>query len=224
MTARHLTTHLLLSASLLVALAGCATAPTATPSPTDTACASAGSDTEAVAVSAAALCERDGKSWTDSAFTLVMNTPGWRSESPACDDARQNAWWTAWKDAQGAIETIDLGGGDEGAPNGLGQVGIAVLDEPDATAVVSAIDAEVDACLAEGCQSALTSGDWRGVFGPTSQGGANDERWTWWLAVDDRWALVQASALNEASEADVAEFEDALQTVLAAQQERLERD
>jgi hypothetical protein len=85
-------------------------------------------------------------------------------------------------------------------------------------------DAEVAACSAEGGQSELTSGDWRGVFGPTSQGGEDDERWTWWLAVNDRWALVQASPLNEATDADLAEFEDALETVLADQQERLERD
>jgi hypothetical protein len=210
--------------SVLAALTGCATTPAPVPSPTAAACASAGADTDAAVVSAAALCERDGREWTESAFTLVMNTPAWQSESPACADARQNAWWTAWKGAQGAIETIDLEGGDEGGPNGLGQVGIAVLDEPDAEAIVATLDAEVAACGEDGGQSELASGDWHGVFGPTSQGGEDDERWTWWLAVDDRWALVQAYPLNEATGADVAALEDALQTVLAAQQDRLGRD
>lgn len=227
MTHRPLVPSILLSAALLstvvsFALSGCTATPAPSTSPTPAACASAGGDPDSDALTAAALCALDGRAWRDSAFTLVMDPPEWATTSAECDDARQDAWWTAWKDTQPAITTFELGGGDEGGPDGVGTIGVAVLEGADARSVVATIDAEIDACIEGGGQSRLTYGEWHGVSGGSGSDDEDFTNWTWWTAVDDRWAFVQASNLRDATDADLRELEAGLETVLDAQRERLE--
>ncbi|RUQ97652.1 hypothetical protein [Labedella endophytica] len=222
----------LVSTAVTLALSGCTNEPVTTPSlsPTAETCASAGTepeaggDPEAEALTAAALCALDGRSWSESAFTLVMDPPEWESRSEECDEARQNAWWTAWQDTQPAIVTFDLGGGEEGGPDGIGSVGVAVLEAADARSIVATIDDEVEACIDGGGQSRLTYGEWDGVHGPSASGDGDFATWTWWTAVEDRWAFVQSTNLRGTTEADLGELEAALETVLDAQRERLEAD
>lgn len=196
-------------------------APSTSPPTASGACPSG--DTSAtknpLVVTPAQLCNIDGSTWTVSAFTLVVNTPAWDASTPECDEARKTAFYEGWQPATEAIQTLDL----EESPASddlIGSVGVAVIDTPDAAAAVAALDAEGATCGLGGSQSGLEHGDWRGVRGPSSQG-VDDERWSWWIAADGRWAFVQAYATTDATEAQVAELESAITTLLDAQEERL---
>ncbi|MFB2583408.1 hypothetical protein [Herbiconiux liukaitaii] len=115
---------------------------------------------------------------------------------------------------------------DEGS---LGSVGIAVLpagavdaaaadDATSSSSAVALLDAEVEACLGDGTtsgQTAVEHGDWRGVSGPSSSD--DGVTTTWWTGDDDTWALVQTYTAPQATEAEVADRAEALETLLDAQ-------
>jgi hypothetical protein len=202
----------------VVLVAGC-TAETPEP-PVVSACPTA-PPTETDVVTPERLCEIDGRAWRASSFTFVLNVPEWRGLTPECDVARQDAYWTAWKATQPAIVTLDLASGFDEDSADLGSVGVAVIDDENATATVASIDAELDACVTEASgQTRIDHGDWHGLRGPTSEDG--DVRSTWWVAVDDSWALVQARSSNGATAAELDEFDAALPTLLDAQLDLLE--
>lgn len=219
----------LLAVSGLV-LAGCTAGPgdgsTATPTTGPTAsgaCANvdAGATKNPLVVTPEALCEIDGSTWTVSAFTLVVNTPQWDSPTPECDEARKTAFYDGWQPAAEAIQTLDLVESPSQSQKMLGSVGISVIDSPDAAAAVAALDAEGATCgLDASKQVALEHGAWKGVRGPTSQG-VDDNRWSWWVAADSRWAFVQVYAVTDATDAEVAELERAVTTLLDAQEDLL---
>jgi len=221
--------RLALLALSAIVLAGCTTGPDDGPgassstAPTASgACSNGDSTTTAhpLVVTPAQLCEIDGSTWTVSAYTLVVNTPEWNSTSPECDEARKTAFYAGWQPATAAIQTLDLVASPE-SRDLVGSVGISVIEGPDAAAAVAALDAEVTACLPGAPQQrALEQGEWRGVRGPTSQG-VDDDRWSWWVEADGRWAFVQVYAATDATDADVSELESAVTNLLDAQEERL---
>jgi hypothetical protein len=207
--------------SATTALSGCASeTPGPTPATAAAPCPPAPTDADAVpVVTAAELCAIDGRPWSDSVFTTVVNTPAWGDTSPACDEARQTAFYGAWQDVQSLITTFDLATdfGENARP--LGGVGIAVLTAPDASAPVALLDAEVDACLGASAQSRIDHGPWRGVRGPLS--GDDGEQLTWWAEGDGHWSLVQAYISDTLTADDAASLESALDTLLDAQAARL---
>ena len=221
--------RLALLALCAVVLTGCTAGPnegsgaSSTTGPTASGACSNGDTktaTNPLVVTPAQLCEIDSSTWTVSAYTLVVNTPEWNSTTPECDDARKTAFYTGWESAAAAIQTLDLVESPE-SQGLVGSVGVSVIEGPDAAAAVSALDAEVAACgPGTSQQLALEQGDWRGVRGPTSQG-VDDDRWSWWIAVDGRWALVQAYAATDATDAEVFELESAVSNLLDAQEDLL---
>jgi hypothetical protein len=221
--------RLALLALSAIVLTGCTAGPVDGPGASSTtgptasgACSNGDSKTttKPLVVTPAQLCEIDGSTWTVSAFTLVVNTPEWDSTTPECDEARKTAFYAGWESAAAAIQTLDLVESAE-SQDLVGSVGISVIEGPDAAAAVSALDAEVAACLPGASQQrALEQGEWRGVRGPTSQG-VDDDRWSWWIAVDGRWALVQAYAATDATDAEVSALESAVTKLLDAQEELL---
>jgi hypothetical protein len=223
---------LALLAVCALVLTGCAAGtdagPTAMPTTGPTASSNcsnvdAGATKNPLVVTPATLCELDGSTWEVSAFTLVVNTPKWQSATPECDAARKTAFYDAWDPAARAIQTLDLLESPSRSQNMIGSVGISVIESQDAAAAVAALDAEGAACgLDVSQQLALEHGAWKGARGPTSQD-EDDERWSWWIAADDRWALVQAYAANDATDAEVAKVESAVLSLLDAQEELLTR-
>lgn len=219
--------QLALLAVCAVVITGCTAGPgggtTATPTTglaASGACANvdAGAPKNPLVVTPAAMCEIDGSAWTVSAFTLVVNTPQWDSTTPECDEARKTAFYDGWQPAAEAIQTLDLVESPSRSQDMIGSVGISVIDSPDAAAAVAALDAEGVACGLDASQQvALEHGAWKGVRGPTSLG-VDDNRWSWWIAADGRWAFVQVYAVTDATDADVAELESAVTTVLDAQE------
>ena len=221
--------RLTLIALSAVVLAGCTAGPSDGPgaSPTTAPTASgacsngdAKTTTNPLVVTPAQLCEIDGSTWTVSAFTLVVNTPEWNSTTPQCDEARKTAFYAGWEPAAAAIQTLDLVESAQ-SQDLVGSVGISVIEGPDASASVAALDAEVAACgPGTSQQLALEQGEWRGGRGPTSQG-VDDDRWSWWVEEDGRWAFVQVYAATDATDADVAELESAVTKLLDAQEDLL---
>lgn len=193
-------------------------------SPTTRACPPAEPEAdEAGVVSAASLCALDGRDWQIATFVTIMDAPDWDNRSAACDDIRPDVWWAAWKEAREDMVTIDIeiDDGDDSTLSDAIPVGVAVVVDPEPAAAVGMIDAEVDACLTDTTRTErIEYGDWAGVSAPTS---GDDDRLdrTWWVAGDDRWALVQVSVLSDASPEVIAEFDAAVQTVLDAQLELL---
>ena len=174
-------------------------------------------------VSAASLCALDGRDWHIATFVSIMDAPGWDERTAACDDIRPDVWWAAWSEAAEDMVTIDvlIDDDDESTLSDTIPVGVAVVMDPEPEAAVGLIDAEVDACLTDTTRTErIDYGDWTGVSAPTSSDDGRLDR-TWWVAGDDRWALVQVSVLDDASPERIAEFDAAVQTVLDAQLELL---
>ncbi|MBF4573161.1 hypothetical protein ITJ64_11585 [Herbiconiux sp. VKM Ac-1786] len=202
-------------------LAGCTpAAPGSTPATAAAPCPPAPTDADPEQiVTAAELCAIDGRPWSDSVFTTVVNTPAWGDTTPACDEARKTAFYKAWKDVQSQITTFDLATDFGENARLLGGVGVAVLTAPDASAPIALLDAEVDACLGASAQTRIDHGPWRGVRGPLS--GDDGEQLTWWAEGDGHWSLVQAYISETLSADDAASLESALDTLLDAQAARL---
>jgi hypothetical protein len=217
---RSAATALALAGLAVLPLSACATVEPPIASPTTRPCPPAEPDAdEAGVVSAASLCAIDGRDWQIATFVTIMDAPAWDNRSAACDDIRPDVWWAAWSEAQEDMVTIDIeiDDGDDSTLSDTIPVGVAVVVDPEPAAAVGMIDAEVDACLTDTTRTErIEYGDWRGVSAPTSSDDDRLDR-TWWVAGDDRWALVQVSALTGASPELIAEFDAAVQTVLDAQ-------
>ncbi|MCS5723540.1 hypothetical protein N1028_16340 [Herbiconiux sp. CPCC 203407] len=229
MTARHVTRRLAAIAVLAVAapLAACATvtpaetgAATADPCPVPISAPASpsGSDGGTPVVTPTELCALDGRAWSYSVFTSVIDAPDWGDTSEACDLARQAAYWDGWREVQPEVVTLDLADGFGEDPDFIGSVAVAVVQNPDAAGIVARIDAEVDTCLDGSAQSRVEHGDWRGVRGPAS--GDDGEDLSWWAEDDGSWTLVQAYLSETLTPAEAADFESALETVLDAQTDR----
>lgn len=213
-----------------VVLTGCTAGPggTSTETPTTTPAASgacpsadASATKNPLVVTPTALCEIDGTAWTDSPFTFVINTPEWGETTPECDEARKKAYFEGWDLAAPAMETLDLMDSPSEDATMIGSVGISVIESPDVAAAIAALDAEGPACDIENSpQVAVQHGSWKGVRGPTSQGG-DDDRWSWWIAADGRWAFVQAYATADTTDGRMPEVESAITTLLDAQESLL---
>jgi hypothetical protein len=174
---------------------------------------------EAGVVSAARLCAIDGRDWQIATFVTIMEAPAWDERSAACDDIRPDVWWGAWSQARENMVTIDveIDDGDASTTYDVIPVGVAVVVDPEPAAAIDLIESEVDACLTDTTRSArIDAGDWQGVSAPSSIEGDAIDR-TWWVAGEDRWALVQVPVLDDASPERVAAFDVAVETVLHAQ-------
>jgi hypothetical protein len=229
MTARHVIRRLSAIGVLAMAvpLVACATvAPVQTgaatadpcPAPISPPAAPTGSDDAAPAVTPAELCALDGRAWSYSVFTSVIDAPDWGDATEACDLARQDAYWEGWREVQPEVVTLELADGFGEDPDFLGSVAVAVVPNPDAAGIVARIDAEVDTCLEGSAQTRLEHGDWRGVRGPAS--GDDGEDLSWWAAGEGSWTLVQAYLSETLTPTEATEFESALETVLDAQADR----
>lgn len=216
-------TRLALIAASAAALSGCTASPGPGPTTEPTASSAcsktdAGTTENPLVVTPASLCGIDGSVWTVSNFTLVVNTPKWDVSTPECDEARKTAYYEGWELAIPGIQTLDLMDSPSKTADMIGTVGVSVVEGPDAAAAIAALDAEGATCGSDTSpQLALEHGAWKGVRGPTSEDGSG-ERWSWWIAADGRWALVQASASNNATDAQVADVDSAVMTLLDAQE------
>ena len=213
--------RLVAAALALLALSACSTAsPPLVASPSARSCpAEEPAAAEAGVVSAASLCAIDGRDWQIATFVSIFDAPAWDDPAPSCEDVRPDAWWGAWREARVEMVTIDIGIDDDDASTtyDVRSVGVAVIDDPDPGAAIDLIEAEVGACLTDTSRSErIDHGEWTGVSAP-ERSGSEELNKTWWVAVDDRWALVQVPIFDDGTSLANAGFDAAVETVLDAQ-------
>ncbi|QCR19756.1 hypothetical protein [Agrococcus sp. SGAir0287] len=212
----------LAAATVAMLLAGCATpapAPTPEPSaaPSPTACATSQIDVEVpdLLVTPAMLCDVDGAAWRVSLFQAIVEMPGDPDRDAVCD-LEMAAFYDAIEPARAGSITLEVA---EPATSSHGTIAVAAFDSGGAQAIAS-LDAFVAACAPPtGTWTPLSEQGWTGIEASLSSDPDFHDGRTYWIVVDDRFAVVQA---RPSSGRLATDLEDDVATVLGEQRRLLE--